>query len=130
VADEYVWTVIVAGDGSPERFVNLVSEEEAIAYRDADAPGYTVARCRRLRPSEVINTGNALDSLVEDAQDDLSSDPPRDGVGVWAVWNDPLVSAREGAAEAFKRWCDEWLVVDIYEEPKVNDGACAPEGRE
>jgi hypothetical protein len=90
------------------------AEAEAVTARDDDGAG-VVRRCRRVLASELDGIGWAYDRLAEELDDqarggEVASVLPE----AWGDWEDEVVTARDGAREAFREFVDRWFTVDAY----------------
>lgn len=87
------------------------SEAEAIERRGDGA----VRRCRRVLASELDGIGWAYNRLEEELDEqarggEVASVLPE----AWGDWEDQVVTARDGAREAFREFVDRWFTVDAY----------------
>jgi hypothetical protein len=103
------------------------TEDEANDARGQYGGG-DIRRCRRVLASESGAHGYVFDNMhIQLDEIVLGGDLSHRVPDAWGNWEDQMVHARDGAAEAFREFIDKWMRVDAYvcegDEPAQEGGA-------
>ena len=133
-----LWVVDPGHFGVDKRYSvheTALDAEEALSESESGPQGVLVSsgRIRRGRRLPLANLRSAMVGQFEYAVEMLNDDPGAFATGpeVFADWEEPVVVAHDGAADAWVAFCELWLDVRVWEvEPDEGalDEACYTAG--